>query len=94
MALHSETLDGSRGGMWPWLGQRVTAVVEPRPGETITLDELVEHARTRLAGYKAPRELHLVSEMPRHPSGKPDYKRARAVIEQDTVDQAPTEESA
>ena len=27
MALSTETLDRSRGGMWPWLGQRVTAVL-------------------------------------------------------------------
>jgi succinate dehydrogenase hydrophobic anchor subunit len=25
--VRSEVLDGNRGGMWPWLGQRVTAVV-------------------------------------------------------------------
>lgn len=64
-------------------GQRVAAVVEPRPGETPTLEELVEHCRTKLAGYKVPRQLHLVSEMPRHPSGKPDYRRAKAVAEND-----------
>ena len=27
MAFRTETLDRSRGGMWPWLGQRVTAVL-------------------------------------------------------------------
>lgn len=27
MALRTETLDSSRGGVWPWLGQRVTAVL-------------------------------------------------------------------
>ena len=27
MAFGIETLDRSRGGMWPWLGQRVTAVL-------------------------------------------------------------------
>jgi succinate dehydrogenase cytochrome b556 subunit len=27
MALRTEALDRSRGGMWPWLGQRVTAVL-------------------------------------------------------------------
>ena len=58
-------------------GQRVAAVVEPRPGATPTLDDLVEHCRTKMAGYKVPRQLHLVDRMPRHPSGKPDYRRAR-----------------
>lgn len=27
MALKTEALDTARGGMWPWLGQRVTAVL-------------------------------------------------------------------
>jgi len=63
-------------------GQKVAAVVQPRPGEVPTLDELIEHCRTRLAGYKMPRQLHLVDEMPRQPSGKPDYQRARKVAEE------------
>jgi acyl-CoA synthetase (AMP-forming)/AMP-acid ligase II len=60
-------------------GQRVTAVVQPRPGERPTLDDLVEHCRTRIAGYKVPRALQLVDEIPRQPSGKPDYPRARTI---------------
>ncbi|HEU5150242.1 MAG TPA: acyl-CoA synthetase [Iamia sp.] len=64
-------------------GQRVAAVVQPRPGEVPTLDELAEHCRARLARYKAPRQLHLVDEVPRQPSGKPDYTRARAVALED-----------
>ncbi|HEX7132556.1 MAG TPA: acyl-CoA synthetase [Iamia sp.] len=63
-------------------GQRVAAVVQPRPGEVPTLDELADHCRTRLARYKAPRQLHLVDEVPRQPSGKPDYTRARQVAEE------------
>ena len=54
-------------------GQTVAAVVEPRPGRTPTLDELDAHCRTRIAGYKVPRELHLVERIERSPSGKPDY---------------------
>ncbi len=63
-------------------GQSVAAVVQPREGEEPTLDELVEHCRTKIAGYKVPRHLILVDEMPRHPSGKPDYRRVRAVAEE------------
>ena len=62
-------------------GQRVAAIVAPRPGEAPTLEELAEHCRTKIAGYKVPRQLHLVDAMPRHPSGKPDYRRAKAVAE-------------
>ena len=57
-------------------GQRVAVVVQPRDGTTPTLEDLQEHCRTKLAGYKVPRELHLVELMQRSPSGKPDYRWA------------------
>jgi acyl-CoA synthetase (AMP-forming)/AMP-acid ligase II len=62
-------------------GQKVAAVVQARPGEPPTLDELAEHCRTRIAGYKVPKQLDLVEEMPRQPSGKPDYTRAKKIAE-------------
>jgi acyl-CoA synthetase (AMP-forming)/AMP-acid ligase II len=37
--------------------------------------ELMAHCRTRLTAYKVPREIHIVSALPRHSSGKVD-KRA------------------
>jgi acyl-CoA synthetase (AMP-forming)/AMP-acid ligase II len=58
-------------------GSRVAAVVQPRPGKEPTLDELDAHVRKHIAGYKVPRELHLVDEMRRQPSGKPDYPWAQ-----------------
>jgi acyl-CoA synthetase (AMP-forming)/AMP-acid ligase II len=58
-------------------GQRVTAVVRARDGQQPTLDELVEHCRAHIAGYKVPRALVLVDEVVRSPSGKPDYRWAR-----------------
>ena len=60
-------------------GERVAAVVQPRPDARITLEEIQEHARTRVAGYKVPRELHVVDEVRRQPSGKPDYPWAKEV---------------
>jgi acyl-CoA synthetase (AMP-forming)/AMP-acid ligase II len=60
-------------------GQRVAAVVEPRPDREPTLAELDAHCRTRIAGYKVPRQLHLVAHMERSPSGKPDYPWALKV---------------
>ncbi len=60
-------------------GQRVAAVVAPREGHDLTLDELAEHARTKIAGYKVPRELHVVEAVTRSPSGKADYRWAKAV---------------
>ena len=62
-------------------GQKVVAVVQTRPGEVLTLDELAAFCQAKLARYKLPRAMHLVDEMPRQPSGKPDYQRARGLIE-------------
>lgn len=60
-------------------GERVAAVVQPRPGRAPTLHELDAHCRTLVAGYKVPRELHLVERVERSPSGKPDYPWAKRV---------------
>jgi acyl-CoA synthetase (AMP-forming)/AMP-acid ligase II len=60
-------------------GSRVVAIVQPRPGNRPTLPELAAHCRTHIAGYKIPRELHLVEQMHRSPSGKPDYPWAKEV---------------
>jgi fatty-acyl-CoA synthase len=51
-------------------GERVVAVVAPKPGCTITLETLRDFAQTRLARYKLPRELRLVQALPRNPTGK------------------------
>jgi acyl-CoA synthetase (AMP-forming)/AMP-acid ligase II len=54
-------------------GQRVAAVVQPRPGAALALEPIQSHCRTLLAGYKVPRQLHVVETIQRSPSGKPDY---------------------
>ena len=59
-------------------GERVVAVVQARAGTQPTLAELQEHARAHLAGYKVPRDLVVVDAIVRSPSGKPDYRWARA----------------
>ena len=60
-------------------GERVAAVVQPRPGTAPTLEALDSHCRTKVAGFKVPRELHLVNEIQRQPSGKPDYRWAKSI---------------
>lgn len=59
-------------------GQKVTAVIAPR-GKAPTLEDLQQEARKHIAGYKVPRELHVVDEIPRQPSGKPNYAKAREI---------------
>ena len=50
-------------------GQKVAAVVQWRDGQSAELAELDAHARTHVAGYKVPRELHAVERIQRSPSG-------------------------
>ncbi|MDX1511345.1 MAG: acyl-CoA synthetase [Nitriliruptorales bacterium] len=63
-------------------GERVGAVIELRPGVTDepTLEEVREHLSTRIAGYKAPRDIEIVDKCLRSPAGKPDYGWAREVL--------------
>jgi len=51
-------------------GESVKAIVVPKPGETITPGELIEFARSRIAGYKVPRSVDFIDALPRNPSGK------------------------
>jgi len=62
-------------------GQRVAAIIEPRPGHSApTLESIQDLCRQHVAGYKIPRELHVVDQIERAPSGKPDYRWAADVI--------------
>jgi acyl-CoA synthetase (AMP-forming)/AMP-acid ligase II len=58
-------------------GETVTALLQPRPGCHPSLEALQAHARDQIAGYKVPRHLLLVEEVPRLPNGKPDYRSAK-----------------
>jgi fatty-acyl-CoA synthase len=51
-------------------GEALLAFVVPEAGESITEDELMDHCRKSLAGYKIPRKFHLLDELPRNPTGK------------------------
>jgi acyl-CoA synthetase (AMP-forming)/AMP-acid ligase II len=59
-------------------GEHVTAVVQFRPGRSASLEELREHAKGSLAGYKLPKQLVVVESVERSPSGKADYRWAKA----------------
>ena len=51
-------------------GETVMALVIRAPGASVERDELVAFARERLAGYKLPRSVEFVGELPRSPAGK------------------------
>ena len=51
-------------------GEAVKALVVLHPGGAVTAEELTAFARKRLAGYKLPRTIDFVEELPRTPTGK------------------------
>ena len=59
-------------------GERVVAVVQPRAGATPHARRAPGARRAHLAGYKVPRDVVLVDAIARSPSGKPDYRWAKA----------------
>jgi len=49
----------------PDWGESVLAVVVPRAGSSLSNGDVVEHVRTRLAGFKKPRHVRFLAELPR-----------------------------
>jgi fatty-acyl-CoA synthase len=61
----------------PRWGEVGRAFVVPKPGASLTEPAVLSHLRSRLAGYKAPRHVTILPEMPRLGSGKPDRRALR-----------------
>lgn len=51
-------------------GEALLAFVVVRDGDTMASEELIEFCRGKIAGYKIPRQLEILAQMPRNPSGK------------------------
>lgn len=60
-------------------GETVAAVVQPRDGASVELEELRAFLRAHLSGYKLPRVLTLVEEVPRNAAGKAQYPAAKEI---------------
>ncbi len=58
-------------------GERVVGAVELHRGAAVEVSDLIAHVKTKLASYKAPRQLRVVESIGRTPSGKMDYARHR-----------------
>ncbi|WP_181779450.1 acyl-CoA synthetase [Pseudonocardia pini] len=66
-------------------GELVVAVVEAREGHTVTQEDVREFCRGHLAGYKIPRRVLVVPELPRTTSGKvrkPELRKLVTVAEE------------
>lgn len=51
-------------------GEALLAFVVLETGASLTDDEMIDFCRDRIAGYKIPRQLQIIDELPRNPSGK------------------------
>jgi 3-oxocholest-4-en-26-oate---CoA ligase len=62
------------------LGEIVTLVVAVTPGSDVDEQAVIDHVRSQLAAYKAPRRVVFVDTVYRSPSGKADYRWARDLV--------------
>ncbi len=71
LVMHPEVVDVAvLGTPDEEMGEQVTAFVQLEDGATVTPDELVAFCRERLSHYKCPREVRVLDELPRLPTGK------------------------
>ncbi len=61
-------------------GQAVTAVVSRNAGADANEATIISSVKSQLAGFKAPKSVVFVDEVPRSPSGKPDYKACAVLV--------------
>lgn len=64
----------------PRHGEEVVAFVALQPGAEARSDELVAWAKERIGGYKYPREIHVLDELPLTLVGKLDKKALRELL--------------
>ncbi len=66
-------------------GQRVAAVIVPRPGTTLTAEEVTEFCRQRLASFKKPEIIRFADSLPKNQMGKILKKDLRTQLADSTA---------
>ena len=51
-------------------GERVHAVVSLHPGQQVKPGEIIDWCKDKIAGYKRPRSVDIIQELPKSPVGK------------------------
>lgn len=54
----------------PYWIEKVVACVVPMPGAQPSEDELLAYARSRLASFKVPKQIYVMADFPKNPTGK------------------------
>jgi acyl-CoA synthetase (AMP-forming)/AMP-acid ligase II len=79
LASHADVADAAVIGVpHPKWVEAVKAVVVLRKGAALTEAQLIAHCKTQIAGYKCPKSVEFVSELPRMATGKLDKPALRA----------------
>ena len=52
------------------LGEKVTAMVSLKPGENASPEEIIDFCKGKIAGFKRPRDIRIMDELPKNPFGK------------------------
>ncbi|MCW0214591.1 MAG: AMP-binding protein [Pseudonocardia sp.] len=76
-AVAAAAVVGEPDDVW---GEIVVAVIEPREGQAPTAEDIREFCKDRLAGYKRPRKVLLVPELPRNTVGKVLKRELRTLV--------------
>jgi fatty-acyl-CoA synthase len=82
-AVYDAVVVGTPHERW---GQQVTALVRLREGEAPSEEALLSVARAHVAAYKLPKRFVFVTEIQRSPSGKADYRWAKATALEASLD--------
>ncbi|HEX6423259.1 MAG TPA: acyl-CoA synthetase [Acidimicrobiales bacterium] len=77
-AVHDVVVVGRPSERW---GQEVVALVELSPGAAASADDIVAHAGRHIARYKLPKDVLFLDAIQRSPSGKADYRWAKAQVQ-------------
>ncbi|MFT5422415.1 MAG: long-chain acyl-CoA synthetase [Phycisphaerales bacterium] len=62
-------------------GEVPIAFVEPMEGETIDTQEVLNLCREKLSGYKVPKQIRVIDQLPRNPTGKILRRDLKALLE-------------
>jgi acyl-CoA synthetase (AMP-forming)/AMP-acid ligase II len=77
-AVHDVVVVGRPDERW---GQQVVALVELSAGAMATAEDIVGHAGQHVARYKLPKDVLFLDAIQRSPSGKADYRWAKAQVQ-------------